>query len=87
VFYVSNIEEVPVSGRKRFNCYSEQSVEQEGQRMYAMIMHQNQGAVLSLLDPRHRMVQRVMNRLIKAEGLGEVDWEVNVIHSNGALNL
>jgi len=83
VFYVSNIEEVPVSGRKRFNCYSEQSVEQEGERMYAMIMQQNQGAVLSLLDSRHRQVQRVMNRLIKAEGLDDIDWEVNVIHSNG----
>lgn len=87
MFYVSNIEEVPVSGRKRFNCYSEESVESEGQRMYSMIMQQNQGAVLGLLDSRHRMVQRVMNRLIKAEGLGDVDWEVNVIHSNGEFDL
>lgn len=83
VFYVANIEEVPISGRKRFNCYSEESVEQEGQRMYAMIMQQNGGAVLPAWDSRSKMVQRVMKRLIQAEGLGHVDWEVNVIQSNG----
>jgi len=31
IFYVSNIEEVPVTGRKRFNCFSQQSAEEQGE--------------------------------------------------------
>lgn len=85
VFYWSNIEEVPVSGRKRFNCYSEASVEAEGQMMYRKIMQDAvaAGALLEPWDPRSRMVRRVMDRLIPASGLQDVNWEVHVIHSDG----
>ena len=83
VFYVSNLETVPVSGRRRFNCFSDESVEEEGQRMYSMIMDDAKQAILPDWDPRVRMVKRVMERLIPASGLEDVPWEVNVIHSNG----
>lgn len=85
VFYVANLETVPVSGRRRFNCYSEATVEKEGELMYRKIMAEamQQGAILSPRDRRSRMVQRVMDRLIPASGLEHVPWEVHVIESPG----
>jgi metalloendopeptidase OMA1, mitochondrial len=72
-FYVSNLETVPVSGRRRFNCYSEERVEEEGKMMYRMIMQQDQNSILPAWDPRTRMVERVMTKLIPASGLENVD--------------
>ncbi|RFU32312.1 hypothetical protein B7463_g4037, partial [Scytalidium lignicola] len=86
VFYCANLEVVPVSGRRRFNCYSEQSVEKEGEMMYKKIMSEYQGAFLPSFDPRSKMVRRVMSRLIPANDLEHVDWEVHVIDSPGTLN-
>ncbi|RDW91109.1 hypothetical protein BP5796_02274 [Coleophoma crateriformis] len=84
IFYYSNLETVPVSGRRRFNCYSEASVEQEGQLLYQKIMMdaQQQGALVPSWDRRSKMVERVMQRLIPASGLEHVNWEVHVIRSN-----
>lgn len=83
LFYVSNLEEVPVSGRKRFNCYSDETVEAEGEKMYQMIMQENGRSILPDWDSRTKQVRRVMARLIPASGLEDVDWEVHVINSPG----
>jgi hypothetical protein len=82
-FYVSNLEEVPVSHRRRFNIYRPEDVEGEGARMYQQIMQQYGGAILPAWDRRTKMVHRVMARLIRANGLENVDWEVHVIASDG----
>ncbi|KAG4033785.1 hypothetical protein MFRU_004g02880 [Monilinia fructicola] len=82
LFYFTNLEDVPVSGRKRFNIYSHQDMEREGQMMYQQILRQYKGAILPEWDHRTQMVQRVMNRLIPASGIDNVNWEVNVIESN-----
>jgi hypothetical protein len=87
IFYAVNLEEVPVSGRKRFNCYSEASVEKEGQLMFKQILAENGNAILPDWDSRTKMVRRVMNRLIPASGLTDVDWEVYVINSPGITSL
>lgn len=81
--YVSNLEDVPVSGRRRFNIYSHEAMEREGQMMYEQILRQYQRAILPDWDTRTQMVQRVMSRLIPASGLQNVNWEVNVIDSPG----
>ncbi|TAQ89212.1 hypothetical protein B7494_g2502 [Chlorociboria aeruginascens] len=81
IFYFSNIEEVPVSGRKRFNCYSEAAVEREGRMMYRKIMSETAHSILPERDPRVKMVKRVMERLIMGSGLENVNWEVHVIES------
>ncbi|KAH8820802.1 peptidase family M48-domain-containing protein [Xylogone sp. PMI_703] len=86
VFYFANLEVVPVSGRRRFNCYSEEAVEKEGEMMYRKIMQEYQGAFLPSWDPRTRMVRRVMGRLIPANDLEHVNWEVHVIESPRTLN-
>ena len=83
IFYVSNLEEVPVSGRKRFNCYSDKSVEAQGAMMYEKIMRDSRGSILPGYDPRVRKVHRVMERLIPASGAEDSKWELHVIESNG----
>jgi len=55
IFYFSNLETVPVSGRTRFNCYSDESVRKTGDASYNMLMYEmeRQGArFLSDWDPR-----------------------------------
>ncbi|TVY85717.1 Mitochondrial metalloendopeptidase, partial [Lachnellula willkommii] len=82
VFYVSNLEEVPVSGRRRFNCYSDKSVEAQGDMMYEKTMRDARGAILPDYDPRVKKVHRVMERLIPASGMEDTRWELHVIHSD-----
>lgn len=85
-FYVSNLETVPISGRRRFNCYSEERVEEEGKMMYRMIMQQDKDAILPAWDPRTRMVERVMTKLIPASGLEHVDVGLPGRHRGGNSN-
>lgn len=40
VFYFSNLETVPVSGRTRFNCYSTESVREVGESQAKMVMYE-----------------------------------------------
>lgn len=89
IFYFSNIETVPVSGRRRFNCYSKESAEVQGDLAYRQILSQElqRGRVLPRSDPRVRRVETVLARLIEAGRLGTgqsetragVGWEVHVI--------
>ncbi|TVY83755.1 Mitochondrial metalloendopeptidase OMA1 [Lachnellula suecica] len=83
LFYVSNLEEVPVSGRTRFNCYSDASVEAEGDMMYQKIMREARGSILPDWDSRVRRVRRVMERLVPVCGMEGVNWELHVIDSPG----
>lgn len=85
-YYVSHLETVPVSGRRRFNCYSEERVEKEGKMMYRMIMQQDKDAILPAWDPRARMVERVMTKLIRASGLDHVDVGLPGRHRGGNSN-
>lgn len=57
-------------------------MEQQGQYLYQEIIHTEGRAILPEWDPRSHMVTRVMDRLIKANGLEHVEWEVNVIQSD-----
>ena len=82
LFYVTHLEEVPESGRKRFMCFSEETVEEQSRLQYELIMQNEGRAILPEWDARTRMVNRVMDRLIQANGLEHVPWEVNVIQSN-----
>lgn len=78
-FYVYNLEEVPISHRRRFNVISEAAEEQFASSLGSEIKAQYRGRFLSQWDPRHVMVQRVLNRLIPQTGLENKQWEVNVI--------
>lgn len=89
IFYFMNIETVPVSGRRRFNCFSDESAEQQGQLAYKQILNEEarRGRVLPRSDFRVRRVETVLRRLIDAGdlGTGQSDrkegegWTVHVI--------
>ncbi|KAI9731588.1 MAG: hypothetical protein M1834_004709 [Cirrosporium novae-zelandiae] len=85
-FYVSNLEEVPVSGRKRFNCIGEGTEEEGGRQMYDQVLRDFRNQLLPSWDSRSRQVQRVLNRLVPASGLQNVKWEVHVIDNPGERN-
>jgi hypothetical protein len=72
IFYYTNLEYVPVSGRRRFNCFSDEYIQEEGKMMYDIIMQENRGAVLPEWDSRSRQVKRVMEKLIPASGVQDV---------------
>jgi hypothetical protein len=82
--YLFNIEEVPVSGRRRFNIISPGLEEMLGKATVDQVKEQYQGQFLADSDPRVRQVQRVLERLLpyaEGEGLKGMDWEVHVIDS------
>jgi len=81
VVYVSNLEEVPVSHRRRFNIVSEDFEQQSGRQLYQEVMQQYGGQMLPAWHPKSMMVQKVLDRLIPHSGLGteKNSWEVHVI--------
>lgn len=53
-----------------------------GEQGYQEIMQQFRGAILPEWDPRVRMVERVMHRLIPVSGLENVKWQIHVIDAD-----
>ncbi|KAL8691353.1 MAG: hypothetical protein Q9218_003397 [Villophora microphyllina] len=86
VWIGSNIEKVPVSGRYRFNCVSEEYEAELGREGYQQVMQQYRGMLLRPSDPRHKIVGRVLRRLLPhVEGL-KGDWEFHVIDDDEQTN-
>lgn len=63
-----NIEEVPVSGRKRFNIISPALEVRLGKSIYQSTMEEFGPRILPKNHPTSRMVWEVMQRLIKVSG-------------------
>jgi hypothetical protein len=83
-FYVYNLEEVPVSGRRRFNIISPGMEESMGKATVDQVKEQYKGQFLSDRDPRVIQVKKVLKRLLpfaEGEGLRGMNWEVHVIDS------
>ena len=78
-FVAYNMETVPISGRRRFNCVSEDYERWMSHATYRMVMSEYGRKILPPDHPDSRMVQRVMDRLIPASGLSREGWEVKVI--------
>lgn len=76
-----NAECTQVSGRRRFNIISEEYEQSSGAELYSQIMQQYGNQILSSIHPQHRMVQRVLDRLVPHSGLSDEKnkWEVHVI--------
>ncbi len=82
IFYFSNLETVPVSGRTRFNVYSAKSVREAGEIQYRALLYEleREGAkILPEWDFRTIRVKRVMRKLIPFSGMQGEDWEIFVI--------
>ncbi|SPO05798.1 related to OMA1 - metalloendopeptidase of the mitochondrial inner membrane [Cephalotrichum gorgonifer] len=82
IFYFSNRESVPISGRKRFNCYGDGASSSLSEQQVRRVMYEIEMQGLRILpahDPRTLLVKRVMARLIPVSGLEQYDWEIRVI--------
>lgn len=80
-FYVLNLEEVPVSHRRRFNCISPELEKKllAGQG-YEEILQEFRGKFLPDHHPYTQMVARVVQRLLPAaEGLAGDEFVIHVI--------
>ncbi|KAI1093205.1 hypothetical protein F5B19DRAFT_451524 [Rostrohypoxylon terebratum] len=88
-FYYSNIQTVPVSGRRRFNCFSDKTVEAASEAQVKRLiweLERSGGRFLSDWDPRTMMVKRVMRKLIPVSGMEDANWEVRVIDDPRTVN-
>lgn len=82
--YLYNLEEVPVSGRRRFNIISPGIEEALGRSSVEQVRQEYQGRILPDSDSRVKQVKRVLERLLpyaEGEGLKDLQWEVTVIES------
>ncbi|KAK3325446.1 peptidase family M48-domain-containing protein [Apodospora peruviana] len=89
IFYFSNLETVPVSGRTRFNVYSRATVRSMGDMQYKMMLYELERAgthVLSDWDPRTVRVKRVMKKLIPFSGMTDEEWEIYVVDAPQTAN-
>ena len=78
-FYVLNLEQVPISGRRRFNCCSPAREVAMAESQYQMTMQEYGQHVLPPHHPDSKLVNRVLGRLKTAAGLEGQNWEVKVI--------
>ncbi|KAH7026138.1 peptidase family M48-domain-containing protein [Microdochium trichocladiopsis] len=88
-FYFANMQTVPVSGRRRFNCFSQESVEKVADEQVKRIIYDVErqgGRFLGDWDWRVQMVKRVMKRLIPVSGMEDANWEIRVIDDPGTAN-
>lgn len=77
------MEEVPITGRRRFNCYSKEEMAEQGASIYRDIMEEEGEYILPQSDPIVQSVERVLKRLLPASGLADESWEVHVIDQPG----
>ncbi|KAI1502799.1 peptidase family M48-domain-containing protein [Biscogniauxia marginata] len=88
-FYLYNLQTVPVSGRRRFNCFSQKYVEAAAEAQVRRIefeIEQSGRHFLSEWDPRSMIVMRVMRKLIPVSGMEHADWEIRVIEDPNTAN-
>ncbi|TPX46777.1 hypothetical protein SeLEV6574_g03061 [Synchytrium endobioticum] len=80
VYYVSHLEEVPISGRRRFINVSPQLEEKLARSEYAELMNEYRDRTLPSWHPVSKMAQKVAHKLIQVTGLKKtLNWEVNVV--------
>ncbi|KAK5137897.1 hypothetical protein LTR08_006666 [Meristemomyces frigidus] len=82
IFYVSNLEHVPVSNRLRFRVVPYSWESSLGESLYKETMQQYGRQIILPTSREHRLVQRVLERLVPHAGLpADEKWEIHVIDS------
>lgn len=87
IFYVYNLERVPLSNRLRFNCVPKSWEESLGRQVHEEILQQYAGRVLPAGHPSSVVTRKVLKRLVGVsrevekggEDKEEEEWEVVVI--------
>jgi metalloendopeptidase OMA1, mitochondrial len=86
IFYVSNLEQVPLTGRRRFNIIGPELEKQVSNAGYEGILQQYRGKILPPNHPYTEMAARVVERLLPASGLADEEWRVHVIDDPRDIN-
>ncbi|KAF9112196.1 hypothetical protein BGX27_003797 [Mortierella sp. AM989] len=81
-YYVTHLETVPMSGRRRFIDVSVSQEEMMAKEAYKQVMRQFGGEILPPNHPYTKYVERIARRIIKAAGMENFEWEFYVIHSD-----
>lgn len=68
-----------ISNRYRFNIVSAAREAQLGRSMYDQTLQEYARKLMPPHSPEHRMVQRVLDRLLPHSGLEGEEWEIHVI--------
>eukprot|EP00842_Homolaphlyctis_polyrhiza_P000043 jgi/Hompol1/1039/HPOL_004097-RA len=80
-YYVSHLETVPISGRRRFNDVSPEQERLMGEMAYQQMLGEYRDRILPSGHPATRFVQAVASRLIKHCDMPEMGWQVHVVNS------
>ncbi|KAG0265308.1 hypothetical protein BG011_005008 [Mortierella polycephala] len=78
LYYVTHLEKVPMTGRRRFMDVSVHQEEMMAKEAYNHYQHQ----MLPDNHPYTLYVRRIAQRIIRAAGMENLDWEFHVIHSD-----
>jgi hypothetical protein len=63
--YITNLETVPVSGRRRFNVVSPERERAMGLQQYEALMEEYRGQILPQSHPQVAKIKRVLAKLVK----------------------
>jgi hypothetical protein len=95
-FWLWNQEEVPITGRKRFNFISHEHLEENEHKFFpkvvllhfTMTIDQDKPSVLLPADhPVNVVVQKVFYRLLEAQGQGSSGWKIGVVRAPSHIQL
>ena len=86
IFYVYNLETVPISGRRRFNWISQEQEEKLAAGEYEQQLRELKGRLLPQGHPYVQLCARVVNRLVQANGLGDQKWTLHVVQDDSQTN-
>lgn len=87
VFYVYNLEETPVTHRRRFNYISPDIEKAGSSSALQQILEQYRSKILPTNHPYTQTVARIVERLLpSAHGLGGNEWQVFVIDDPEMVN-
>ncbi|KIX05869.1 uncharacterized protein Z518_03842 [Rhinocladiella mackenziei CBS 650.93] len=89
VFYYINLEEVPISHRRRFNLLSPEAEKQimGGDGVYKQVLAEFKGKILPSNHPLTKEVAHVVERLLPTTGgLAGDEWVVHVVDDPSTMN-
>ncbi|KAF9205735.1 hypothetical protein BGZ49_003576 [Haplosporangium sp. Z 27] len=81
-YYVTHLETVPMSGRRRFIDVSVKQEEIMAKEAYKQVMREYQRSILPSNHPYTKYVERIARRIITAAGMENLEWEFHVIQSD-----
>ncbi|CCG83192.1 Mitochondrial metalloendopeptidase OMA1 [Taphrina deformans PYCC 5710] len=81
VYYVSHLETVEMTHRRRLMTITPEQEAMVSKETYEAVLQQYGDKILPDSDSRTRFVKKVVGPLVRASGMTDLNWEVHVIES------